>query len=75
MYLQKFVKYQTGEYVGVEEEGIITFLVVGLKGSIAFVVQAISEDIFNGHWLVKKINDNIDHLIEFGLLCAKYTSY
>ena len=42
-------------------------MVVGLKQSIPFVVQAIPEVIFNGHWLVEKISDNIDKLIEFGL--------
>ena len=42
-------------------------MVVGLKQSIPFVVQAIPEVIFNGHWLVEKISDNIDNLIEFGL--------
>ena len=50
-------------------------MVVGLKQSIPFVVQAIPEVIFNGHWLVEKISDNIDNLIEFGLSCTKYTSY
>ena len=42
-------------------------MVVGLKQSIPFVVQAIPEVIFNGHWLVEKISDNIDNLIAFGL--------
>ena len=40
-------------------------MVVGLKQSIPFVVQAIPEVIFNRHWLVEKISDNIDNLIEF----------
>ena len=40
-------------------------MVVGLKQSIPFVFQAIPEVIFNGHWLVEKIN--IDNLREFGL--------
>ena len=67
-YLRKSAQYQSGEYmVGVDEEGITTFMVVGLKQSIPFVVQAIPEVIFNGHWLVEKISDNIDNLIEFGL--------
>ena len=42
-------------------------MVVGLKQSIPFVVQAIPEVIFNGHWPVEKISDNIDNLIEFRL--------
>ena len=75
MYLQKPAQQQSEEYVGVDEEGITVFMVVGLKQSIPFVVQAIPEVIFNGHWLVEKISDNIDNLIEFGLSCTKYTSY
>ena len=60
-------QHQSGEFLGVDEEGIITFMVVGLKQSMPFVVQAIPEIIFNVHWLVGKISDNIDNLIEFGL--------
>ena len=67
MYLRKSAQYQSGEYVGVDEEGITTFMVVRLKQSIPFVVQAIPDVIFNGHWLVEKISNNIDNLIEFGL--------
>ena len=67
IYLRKSAQYQSGDYAEVDEEGIITFIVVGLKQSLPFVVQAIPEVIFNGHWLVEKISDNIDNLIEFGL--------
>ena len=67
MYLPKSAQYQSGEHVGIDEEGITTFIVVRLKQSIPFVVQAIPDVIFNGHWLVEKIRDNIDNLIEFGL--------
>ena len=75
MHLRKSAQYQSGEYVGVDEEGITTFMVVGLKQSIPFVVQAIPEVIFNEHWLVEKISDHIDNLMEFGLSCTKHTSY
>ena len=59
---------------GVEKEGnvyqgIVAFMVVRLKQSTAFVVQAIpqasqakSEITFNGQWLAEKISDNIDSL-------------
>ena len=68
MYLQKSVQYQSGEYmVGVDEEGITTFMVVGSKQSVPFTVQAIPEFIFNERWLVEKISDDGDTLIEFGL--------
>ena len=67
MYLRKSAQYQSGEYVGVDEEGITTFMEVGLKQSTPFLVQAIPEFIFNGHWLIEKISDNIDNLTEFGI--------
>ena len=72
-------EYQSGEYAGVDKEGnlykgIVAFMVVWLKQSTPFVVQAISqasqanpEVTFNGQWLVVKISDNIDNLIEIGL--------
>ena len=46
MCLQKPAQYQTGEYVGADKEdnlykGIIAFMVVGLKQSTLFIVQAI----------------------------------
>ena len=34
IYLRKSAQYQSGEYVGVDEEGITMFMVVGLKQSI-----------------------------------------
>ena len=72
-------EYQSGEYAGVDKEGnlykgIVAFMVVWLKQSTPFVVQAIPqasqanpEVTFNGQWLVLKISDNIDNLIEIGL--------
>ena len=53
IYLQKSAQYQSGEYVGVDEEGnlykgIVAFMVVGLKQSIPFVFRAIPEVTFNG---------------------------
>ena len=53
MYLQKSTKYYSGEYVGADEEGnmckgIVAFMIVGLKESIPYVVQALPEVTFNG---------------------------
>ena len=72
MYLQKSTQNQSGEYEGVDKErnwykGTITFLVVGFKPSIPFLVQTIPEVTFNGQWLAETFFDNIDNLIEFGL--------
>ena len=42
-------------------------MVVGLKGSITFVVLTIPGVTVNGLWLTEKISDNINNLIEIGL--------
>ena len=42
-------------------------MVVVLKQSIPFIVQAIPEVTLNGQWLAEKISDNIVNLIEMGL--------
>ena len=72
VYLQKSAQYQSGEYVGVDEEGnlykgIVAFMVVGFRLSIPFVVQVIPEVTFNKQWLAETFSDNVDNLIEFGL--------
>ena len=78
MYLQKSAQHQSREYIWVNEKEnldkrIFTFVVVGSKQSIHFVVQAIPEVIFNGQWLAEKINNNIENLIEIELLCMRYS--
>ena len=78
MYFQKSAQCQSGEYVGVDEEGnlhkgIVAFMVVGLKQSISFAFQAILEVTFNGQWVAEKFSDNnIDNLIEIRL-CVRVT--
>ena len=72
MYMQKSAQYQSGEYEGVNKErnlykGIVTFMVVGFKPPIPFVVQTIPEVTFNRQWLAETLIDNIDNLIEFRL--------
>ena len=66
-------------YTGVDKKGnlykeVVALMVVRLKQSTSFVVQAIPqpsqtnpEVTFNGQQLAEKINDNIDNLIEIGL--------
>lgn len=71
MYLQKSTQYQAGEYVGSDEEGnlftgIMAFMVVGLKQSVPFVVQAIPEVTYDGQWLCENISANIDNLARAG---------
>ena len=67
MYLHKAAQYQAGEYVGADEEGklykeIVAFMFVGSKQSKPFVVQALPEETFNGHWLCDKIAVNTENL-------------
>ena len=60
--------HQSGKCVGVEKEGklfkgIATFMVVGLRQSIPFTVQSISEVTFNVKSLADITKGNIDKLI------------
>ena len=65
--MQKAAQYQAGGYVGVDEEGnqykgITAFIVLELKQSTPFIVQAIPDVTFNGQWLCDKIASNIENL-------------
>ena len=67
MYLEKATQYHTGEYVGADDEenlykGIVAFMIVGLKESIPYIVQAIPEVKFSGEWLADKMSNCIDDL-------------
>ena len=71
MYLQKSTQYQSGEYVGADSEGnlykgIVAFMVVGLKESTPYIVQAIPEVKFSGIWLSERMIENLVNLIETG---------
>ena len=71
VYLLQATQYQGGEYVGADEagnlyKGIVAFMVVGLKQSIPYIVQAIPEVTFSGQWLSRRMAENIDNLIEAG---------
>ena len=60
MYLQKSEEYVGGELVGVDEDGelfkgIISFMIVGLKQSIPYVVKAQPEKKLDGEWLKSEL--------------------
>ena len=64
MFLQKMAQYYSGEYVGKNEQGelykgIVAFMVVGLKKSIPYVIQATPEVTFTGAWLAEMIDKNL----------------
>ena len=71
MFLQKEASYQSGDYVGKDEEGelykgIACFMIVGLKQSVPHVIQAIPEVNISGNWLVKKISASLHSLAQTG---------
>ena len=58
MFLQKEASYQSGDYIGEDEEGelykgIACFMIVGLKQSVPHVIQAIPEVTITGEWLAE----------------------
>ena len=70
MYLKKSAQYESGEYVGVDEESkkkLLRLWWLDLYLFIIFVVQAVAEVTFNGQWLTETFCDSIDNLIEIGL--------
>ena len=67
MYLKKATQYHSGEYVGADDEGnlckgIVAFMIVGLKESIPYTVQAIPEVKFSGEWLADKMSNCTDDI-------------
>ena len=73
MYLQKAAQYQGGVYVGADDndvlyKGIVVFMIVGLKKSIPYVVQARPETTFGGKWLSESVNKIIKLLGDAGVI-------
>ena len=71
MFLQKEASYQSGDYVGEDEEGelykgIACFMIVGLKKSVPHVIQAIPEVTITGEWLAEKISASLHSLAQTG---------
>ena len=71
MFLQKEASYQSGDYVGEDEEGelykgIACFMIVGLKQSVPHysAEQAITE--VTGEWLAEKISASLHSLAQTG---------
>jgi len=67
MYLQKEEQYSSGEMIGRDENGsfyngIVVFMIVGLKKSIPFVVKSCPKTTLSGNWLSKEILSCIEVL-------------
>ena len=72
MYLQKSEEYHGGEIVGCYEEGklyegLVGFMIVGLKQSIPYIIKSIPETKIEGEWLKEEIFKSIEtlHSINF----------
>ena len=71
MYLQKEVQYQEGKLIGSDKDGvmfkgIMTFMVVGLKNNVPFVIKAAPETKIDGKWISEQIDDCIKSLHDVG---------
>ena len=72
MYLQKELQYQQGKLIGCDENGnllkeIMTFMIVGVRKNVPFVVKAVPESKIEGKCLSGQIIETIQslHLIGF----------
>ena len=71
MYLQKASEWESGDYIGADEDGvlykgIVTFMVVGVKTNTPYVIKASPEVSINGSWLANEIDGCISLLGESG---------
>jgi hypothetical protein len=67
MYLQKSCEYHSGQYIGKDENGdlyngIVVFMVVGLRKSVPFVIKCCPKIKFDGEWLADEISESITTL-------------
>ena len=69
MYLQKRVRYSSGEYVGADEggslyKGVVVLMVQGLQKTSVFVIKACQEVKVDGHRFANEISTSISCLAE-----------
>ena len=71
MYLQKGLQFQDGKVYGGDcdgnlYKGIMTFMIVGLRKNIPFVVKAVPETRIDGNWVSSNVEESIKSLHEVG---------
>ena len=71
MYLDKCEEYAGGETYGADEngdlfKGIMSFMIVGLKSSVPYVVKTCPEKQITGDWVKKSLLDCLKSLQESG---------
>ena len=69
IYLQKCEEFQGGESFGADDagelyKGLVSFMIVGLKSSVPFIVNAVPEKEISGEWLKREILKRIQQLQE-----------
>ena len=69
MYLQKYVQYHSGDFVGKDEGNLykgIVFMIVSFKKSVPIAIRALSDTSITGERLKSEINKCIFDLMEVG---------
>ena len=73
MYLQKEVQFHQGKLIGCDDNGnlfkeIMTFMIVGVRKNVSFVVKAVPESktLAEGKWLSGQLIESIQSLHEIG---------
>ena len=75
MQLEKATQYHKNEYIGDDDEGvlckgIVTFMIMGLKESMPYIVQVFPGVKFRGEWLADKMSNYIGDLTS-AKLCVR----
>ena len=69
MYLQKSTQFAGGEYVGADADGnlytgLVSFMVVGMKENVPYVIKAFPEVSISGSWLSDQMDECIGLLAD-----------
>ena len=80
MYLQKGLQFQDGKVYGGDcdgnlYKGIMTFMIVGLRKNIPFVIKAVPETRINGNWVLLNVEESIKSLHEVDFQVRAVISY
>ena len=64
MYLQKCEEYSGDEIIGADEnnelfKGLLSFMIVGLKENVPYVIKSVSEVKINGKLIKEQISDSL----------------
>ena len=71
MYLQKCEEYCGGEIIGANEnnelyKGILSFIIVGLKENVPYIIKSVPERNIDGEWTKEQILDSLKTLKNCG---------